>query len=338
MAACGADFVCLRGQREQHPGLTAILDGQRIRHVLIPGLEFHDHPRLLVGHIRAQIEEFRPEVIHIQTNWQLLLTALALRGSGTRCKTVYWLHGFRHNYPLRSVVARALIGGLLAAAADRVIVSSSYARRNFAFLNDKLWFSMIGVDEDFFQSYQPLESLLGPKRLIFAGEFRRGKNQDWLIRSLCEYCRCSADRDVRLVLAGAGPQLERCQDLARRLAVDDLVEFTGRLNRGQMVQEYQRAHCAIVPTNQETFGACIAEPLVLGKIVFSRRVGCAEDVMVHGRNGFLFDTQAELTELLLRVLPDLRAWEHVGRRAFAERDTFSWKTITSAYFQMLQEL
>ena len=337
MADCGADFVCLRGLREQHAGLAAILDQRRIRHVVIPGVEFHDHPLFLIGQIRAQIMEFRPEVIHIQTNWQLLLTTAALRGSGVRCKTVYWMHGFRHNYPVRSVVAKVLIGGLLATTADRVIVSSSYNRRHFAFLGKKLWFSMIGVDEHFFQPYQPLDALPGPKRLIFAGEFRRGKNQDWLIRSLYEYCQKSGDRDVRLVLAGGGPLLPRCRGLARRLDVADLVEFPERLNRQQMLEEYQRAHCALVPTNRETFGSCIAEPLVLGKIVISRRVGCAEDVIVDGQNGFTFDTQPQLTAVLLKVLPDLRGWEHVGRQAFAQRDIFRWKTITPAYFRMLQE-
>jgi glycosyltransferase involved in cell wall biosynthesis len=337
MAECGADFVCLHGEREQHAGLAAILDQRQIRHVVIPGVEFHDHPLFLIGRIRAQIMEFRPEVIHIQTNWQLLLTTAALRGSGVRCKTVYWMHGFRHNYPVRSIIAKVLIGGLLAATADRAIVSSSFNRRHFAFLGKKLWFSMIGVDEHFFQPYRPLETLPGPKRLIFAGEFRRGKNQDWLIRSLCEYCRESADRDVRLVLAGGGPLLERCRELARRLGVADLVEFPERLNRQQMLEEYQRAHCALVPTNRETFGSCIAEPLVLGKIVISRRVGCAEDVIVDGQNGFTFDTQPELTAVLLRVLPDLPGWEHVGRRAFEQRDIFRWKTITPAYFRMLQE-
>jgi glycosyltransferase involved in cell wall biosynthesis len=338
MAEDTASLTCLSDGREQYPGLAALLQARNIRHEIIPALDEHAQLRTRVRELRRLLLKLRPDVIQVQTNWQLLLTMFALRGSRVACKTVYWLHAFRHNYPFRSVVARVLIGGLLAVAADRVIVSSSSTRRKFAFLGSKLWLSMLGVDESYFQPYQSMESLPGPKRLIFAGAFRRGKNQEWLIRALSEYSQRSGDRNVRLVLPGEGTLRPRCQDLARRLGVDDLVEFPGNIDRRQVFQQYQRAHCALVPTNYETFGLSIAEPLVLGKIVISRRVGCAEDVIVHGQNGFLFDTQPELTELLLKILPDLKSWSQIGQHAFNERKIFSWKTIAPAYLQMLEYL
>ncbi len=338
MASHCSELVCISDQREQYPGLAAILDRHHIQHVILPGLDVHSHLPALVSQIRTQILRLRPEVIQVQTNWQLLLTILALRGSRVACKVVYWLHAFRHNYLFRSVVARALIGTLVAVAADRVIVSSSITWRRFAFLGSKLWLSLLGVDESYFQPYQPIESLPTPKRLIFAGEFRKGKNQEWLVRSLSEYCQRSGDRNVQLVLPGEGTLRPRCQDLARRLDVDDLVEYPGNIDRRQMFQQYQRAHCALVATNYETFGLSIAEPLVLGKIVISRRVGCAEDVIIDGHSGFFFDTQPELTELLLKILPDLKSWSHIGRQAFEQRKVFSWKTLAPTYLQMLEHL
>jgi glycosyltransferase involved in cell wall biosynthesis len=338
MASHGADLVCISDPREQYPGLAAILDRHHIQNKNIPGLEVHAHLPTLVRQLREQLVQLRPEVIQVQTNWHLLLVLLALRGTRMTCKVVCWLHAFRHNYPVKSVIAQAMIGTSLAVAADRVIVSSSSTWRKFAFLGSKLWLSMLGVEESFFQPYQPIEALPTPIRLIFAGEFRKGKNQEWLVRSLSEYRQQSGDNNVQLVLPGEGPLRLCCQDLARRLGVEDFVEFPGSIDRRQMLQQYQRAHCALVPTNYETFGLSIAEPLVLGKIVISRRVGCAEDAIVHGHNGFFFDTQPELTDLLVRILPDLTRWSHIGLQAFEQRKVFSWKTIVPAYLQMLEHL
>jgi hypothetical protein len=62
-------------------------------------------------------------------------------------------------------------------------------------------------------------------------------------------------------------------------------------------------------------------------VVLSRRVGCAEEVIEHGRNGYLYDTESELVGLLLG-LPARRAeLERVAARASAGRERFCWQAI-----------
>jgi glycosyltransferase involved in cell wall biosynthesis len=95
---------------------------------------------------------------------------------------------------------------------------------------------------------------------------------------------------------------------------------------------------ALIPTNYETFGLCISEPYVLGRVVISRRVGVAEDVIAHGANGFLFKTKGELLELLVKVLPDKEKCALVSKKAFEGRDIFRWDNITQKYLSLIEKL
>jgi glycosyltransferase involved in cell wall biosynthesis len=62
-----------------------------------------------------------------------------------------------------------------------------------------------------------------------------------------------------------------------------------------------KCQIAIVPTNSETFGHCIAEPLVLQRILITKHVGVAIDVVRHGENGFFFETKEDLVNCLKEI-------------------------------------
>jgi len=331
-------ILCVTGEGEQSPGLTELLKKNDVPHEVINGFDVRRQLWRLVCRFRAVTCAFSPNVVHVQTNWQLLIAILARFGGERRYRIVYTVHGFRNNQPLKAIFARVAILALLAAGADLVIVPTSYVRRKFALLGKKLWRSMLGVDEAFFQPQAPVEATGGRKRLIFAGQFRRGKNQDVVIRALSHYCRKTGDFDVELELPGQGELLSNCKQMVTDLGLEDNVRFPGLLDREQMLSAYQRSQCAIVPTNSETFGHCIAEPFVLGRIVISRPVGCATDIIVHGENGFLFQSESDLTDLLVKILRDLPQWSHVGRRAYEERAQFHWKTITAEYLEVLKTI
>lgn len=335
---CPGSIMCVTGEGEQSPGLTEVLKENGIPHTVIDGFDSRGHFGRSLRQFRAVARRFSPDVVHVQTNWQLAIAVLARLETERKYHVVYTVHGFRHNQPLKAIFARTAILALLSIGADRVIVPSSYVHRKFAVLGSKLWHSNLGVDDAFFQPLAPFEVTRGRKRLIFAGEFRPGKNQDVVIRALSHYCRQTGDYDVELELPGQGELLGNCKRMASDLGLEDKVNFSGLLDREQMLAAYQRSQCAIVPTNSETFGHCIAEPFVLGRIVISRPVGCATDIIVHGENGFLFQHESDLTDLLIKILGDLPRWSDVGRRAYEQRARFQWNTITSRYFEMLQAL
>jgi glycosyltransferase involved in cell wall biosynthesis len=105
-----------------------------------------------------------------------------------------------------------------------------------------------------------------------------------------------------------------------------------------MIELYRKCQFAVVPSNVETFGLCIIEPFALGRVVISRHVGVADDIIVHGQNGFLFDTEEDLLELLISIFQDKEKCCLVAKKAFDAREAFRWDNLTGKYLALIDSL
>jgi len=329
-------FLFLSGENEQFPGLLAKLKKHDATYAIINGMDEHDDFFRLVKDFKDVVAKFRPDFVTVQTNWQLAIVAFARLIFGLRYSVVYVIHGYRHNYQLRSYIARFTIGLALFLFADHVIAPSSFLKNKFNFLRDKVKVIFIGEDEKLFEDH-PLPSFDGKLKFIFGGMFRTGKNQDLLIRALRKYIDKSGNNNVELYLPGDGPLLEQYRQLTRDLSIEDKVIFPGLVNRDDMLPMYLQCQFAFAPTNVETFGHCIAEPFVLGRVLFTRHTGVADDVIKHGENGFFFDDENDLIDVLLKALPDKKLCENVAKNTRKARDLFRWEVICSKHFELIFE-
>lgn len=330
----GKNFLFISGEKEQFPGLHEKLHYNNVNHVTISGLDEHREFFRLVKEFDKYVSEFEPSVIHCRTNWQLLISVVSKILCKKHYSIIYTVHGYRHNYRYRSELARYVIGLGLLAFANKVITPSTFLKNNFSFLNNKADILFIGVGDEFFVNYKP-PLFDGTERIVFPGEFRHGKNQDVLIRALKKYVDKTGNHNIELYLPGEGVKLTKCRTLARRLGLEKIVSFPGVLNRDQMIELYLRCQFAIVPSNIETFGHCITEPFALGRVVISRHVGVADDIIIHGENGFLYDTEEELVELLIKILSDKEKCGMVARKAFDGRNVFRWSNLTEKYLALI---
>lgn len=328
------DFLFVSGEREQFPGLFDKLRHNNVRHEKIEGLDDHKDVFRIVREFNLLVDQFRPDIVHTQTNWQFVIALMAKMLHGKHFMIFYTVHGYRHNYRWRSIVARYIIGLALYLLADKIITSSSFLRNRFSFLKGRNEIIFFGLDDDFFNKYQP-PSFNGIKRIIFPGEFREGKNQDILIRALKKYIDRTGDSNVELYLPGQGKKLEEYRRFVSRLNLEKKVFFPGFLTQNQIIELYLKCQFAVIPSNVETFGLCITEPFALGRVVISRHVGVADDIIVHRENGFLYSTEKELIELLSKVLPDKEKCETVAKKAFAGRDIFRWDRLSEKYLSLI---
>jgi glycosyltransferase involved in cell wall biosynthesis len=125
-----------------------------------------------------------------------------------------------------------------------------------------------------------LNQLAGAEYLCFLGDFSRTKGQRVLVRMmpylLHEY------PNLHLVLAGTGPQLAQCKKEANMLGLKNAVLFPGRLPQTDMPLLLGACRMAVVGSYSETFGYCIAEPLLLHVPVVSTNVGVASELNLLG--------------------------------------------------------
>jgi len=330
----GSKFLFVSGEREQFPGLFAKLQRHQVRQVAIPGLDDHGGFFRLVRAFNTEVQQFSPNIVHVQTNWQFAIATVARILFGNKYAIVYTIHGYRHNDRIRSVIARAAIGVGLKLWADWVLEPCSFLRRRFAIVDNKSSLLFLGVDDHYFDRGSVV-SWEGPARIIYPAEFRKGKKHEELICTVGRIVSSIGARDVELYLPGTGVLLEKCRALCQRLGIGHAVFFPGFLDREKLLDLYMKCQFVVVPASVETFGLTIAEGLVLGRVVVSRPVGVAQDVVVHGKTGCLYETEKELEALLCSLIGDKARCEDLSKNALKARDVFRWRNICEQYARVL---
>jgi glycosyltransferase involved in cell wall biosynthesis len=217
---------------------------------------------------------------------------------------------------------------------DKVLVCSSYVRNKFFLVKHKSTLLFLGLGEEYFSPKYPVPQI-GNKIIVFAGQFRKGKNQHVLIKAVARYIQTTKDSDLRLILPGSGPLLDACKQLVKKLNVEGIVTFPGQLTNTEVFNLYQICNMAVVPSNTETFGHCIAEPFALGYCVFTRKTGIAGDIIKDKYSGLFFDSENDLYNLFREYLPYPEKLSFIGKNAFENRDSLRFSKIALHYKSIL---
>lgn len=114
---------------------------------------------------------------------------------------------------------------------------------------------------------------------------KKNKGVDILIRAFSTYFR---GKEVKLIIAGDGPERENLENLSKELGILEQVEFKGALNRDEVYKVMSNCNIFVLPSKFETFGVVLIEALANGKPIISTRNGGANDI-VTDENGILVD-------------------------------------------------
>lgn len=333
------DFNFIAGEKEQETGLTQYLESHKIECYRLNGLDDHKGFFKLVADFKEYINTVQPDIVHVQTNWQLVISVFTKLFVKKKYKVLYTIHGFRHNDRYKSKVALLIIQLLLGMFSTQVYAASSIVYKKFNLIKNKIKILFLGVEEKFFTfDVAATSENIQQIKMIFPGAFREGKNQSSLVHIVSNYIHMTGDRSIRLSLPGSGPLKKSCIDLAKELQISDNIVFPGQLSKEEMVDAYRNSNIAVVPTNFETFGHCIAEPFVLGLCVVSRKTGVAVDIIKENENGYLFETDDELLKILAYLHKNPLKIKEYGESAFKEREKFRWKNIVKHYKEFILAL
>lgn len=148
----GINIYAVTGDKEQEPGLHKKLSNAGIPITCISGLDEHRNFWLLSTKIASVIKEQGIDIIHVQNNWQLaLVTFVRLKLLfKKKLKVVYTLHAFRHNSPLKSIIAQFVIGVALFLFVNKIICMCNYLKKKFHLLSSKIIILPLGITDSFF--------------------------------------------------------------------------------------------------------------------------------------------------------------------------------------------
>lgn len=182
--------------------------------------------------------------------------------------------------------------------------------------------------------------LADPPTVAFAGRLVPNKGVDVLLRAVARV----AERvpDVRLLVAGDGPERDRLRAQAAALGVAARVEWLGHLSRERVEERFASAWAQAAPSNwEEPFGLVAAEGMMRGSAVVASRIGGLSEIVDEGRTGLLVppgDADA-LANALLDILSDRERAEAMGRLGRERALThFSERSVVDQFLEVYEEL
>lgn len=145
--------------------------------------------------------------------------------------------------------------------------------------------SVIYTTLPFQQILPPYAPTDGPIHFVSSGRLVWAKGFDQLLlamRSLCD-----RDRQVKLTLIGAGPELEHLLYLRKTFGLETVVDLPGKRTYEQIQALFRSAHAYIQSSVSEGLSNSVAEAMVNGLPVFATDVGGTREVIEDGVSGYL---------------------------------------------------
>ena len=145
--------------------------------------------------------------------------------------------------------------------------------------------------------------------------------------------------EMRVLLAGGGPEDTKLKELVLSLGVGDAVRFVGRVPHEEILTYYELIDIFAFPRRLERLTEIVTplkplEAMATGGIVLASDVGGHRELIVNGETGYLFSGGSSecLGASLLRILENRASWPAVRIRArrYVE-ESRTWTRCASAY-------
>jgi glycosyltransferase involved in cell wall biosynthesis len=173
------------------------------------------------------------------------------------------------------------------------------------------------------------------KTLMYVGRLGKEKNIKFLIDVFHQLTKTHTD--IKFVIVGGGPSRNELQAYVRHLDLEDLVLFTGFVEREMLKDFYSLAHVFIFGSKVESQGLVILESMTCGTPVVAIGEMGTRALMRRGRGGFMVEDNIDLfiekVDLLLSN-PEVYA----SKSAEALQEAYEWRSeIMSARVLTLYE-
>lgn len=143
-------------------------------------------------------------------------------------------------------------------------------------------------------------------------------------------------KNIRYILAGDGPLRKNLEILVAELGIQDAVEFTGSIDREELLALYEKSHIFMLASvtaqdgDQEGTPTVLLEAQAAGLPVISTQHSGIPEIIADGESGYLVPEKdiTALAERLDYLVSHPDSWPKLGKkgRAFVEKH-FDLKTL-----------
>jgi len=302
-------------------------------------------PFFLVAQLLAAYrlaKELGPTSVH--AHWLItggLIAALIRRFSRLPFRLLMTAHG-ADVYGLRHPLLIRLKRWVLAHADHITVASEALGEELLALGIDPGKVIVQGMGTDLKTLFVPGTPPPGPPTLVYAGRLVGKKGVDTLLRA-CILVR-PAVPNLRVLIAGHGPDLPALEHQCSELHIADMVSFTGPYALTTLPQIYARAHLAVFPFratadgDQDGLGLAVVEAMGCGVPVVGSDIPVLDELLIDGTTALRApadDAQA-FASAIQSALGDAAASR---QRATTARElvaaNYDWQQVALRYAEIL---
>ncbi len=268
------------------------------------------------------MKEFKPEVIHIETNGQIGQLG---RYTSTLLDIpfVYTYHTYHEKYVsyleggLMNRITRANERRLfqkMTKVATEIIAPSLKIKNYLRKKGVDKYINVIqtGVDPKRFELdeatkkdikylYKKYEFDENDKIVLYVGRLIKEKSIDSLLVSFKKYLDTYQER-TKLLLVGDGEQASELQSLSHELNIEDKVIFAGKVNHEKIKSYYLMANAFVTASLSETQSIAILESMAASTLVLARDDNLLSELIDDEVNGFIYVDDDEFVNKLYKIL------------------------------------
>ena len=175
------------------------------------------------------------------------------------------------------------------------------------------------------------------KELVFLGRLVSDKGADLLLEAMAKLKILGIT--PKLTIIGIGPEESNLRQQAKRLEIDDRVEFVGAKVEKELVQLLNAHQILVVPSRwQEPFGIVALEGIACGCVVVGSEGGGLKEAI--GPCGPTFpngDVQA-LTQTLVELLTDTSKFSTYRANSTSHLSRHTSNAVAKAYLEVLERV
>jgi len=294
-----------------------------------------------------------PDVIHAHGYQFFTSDAAAMMSKIKRKPLILTLHGFPRGFTkLTHKTYFHLIGKKTLTAAKKIIAVSNAVKREFKAIGvQKEQISIIpnGIDLEGFKhmpdgkNFKKRMNIKENERMALSiGRLEEVKGFHHLIMALDKIREKTAP--IKLVIAG--PEFNYGQQLRKLVAetkMADRVIFYGPIDGREKLEALAATDIAIMPSIYEGFSIFLLEAMAAGKPVIATKTGVAQELIKHGKNGFLINpgNVEELSGKIIEILNNNRISSLMAQESRNTANAFDWKKmaeqVISVYNQSIKD-
>ena len=174
------------------------------------------------------------------------------------------------------------------------------------------------------------------KLVMYAGRFDERKGIETLVRAVARE-EVKRHENLKLIIVGGstpgekdGMERNRIGDLVRELGIEDITEFTGRVQHEDLASYYAAADVCVVPSHYEPFGLVAIEAMASRTPVIASEVGGLKFSVADRETGLLVPPQDEaaFAGAIDSILSDPQWRKELGTNARTRVEAkFSWDGV-----------